>query len=418
MPSRRSLIAVSMADHRAEGQNRETTVYACLPLKAGFCATTFHPDLSRKGTSRVPGPKLFEPLALGNAMLANRIIIAPMCQYSAIDGCMTDWHAMHLGQLAQSGAALLTIEATAVVPEGRISYADVGLYDDATEAALARTLEGVRRWSDMPIAIQLAHAGRKASTEVPWKGGAQLLPADANGWQTVAPSAIAFADGQNAPVALDRDGLARVRDAFVDAARRSARLGIDAIQLHGAHGYLLHQFLSPLSNHRDDDYGGSLENRMRFPLEIFDAVRAVFPTDRSVTMRVSGTDWVEGGWDIEQTIAFAQALEARGCSAIHVSSGGLHPDQVIPVGPSYQVPLARAVKQGVKIPVITVGLITDFEQAEAIVGTGDADAVALARTILYDPRWPWHAAAHLGAQVKAAPQYLRCQPRQYKALFG
>lgn len=387
-------------------------------LKAGFCGATLHRDLSRKGTSRVPGPKLFEPLAIGNATLANRIIIAPMCQYSAVDGCMTDWHAMHLGQLAQSGAALLTIEATAVVPEGRISYADVGLYDDATEAAMAHTLDSVRRWSDMLIAIQLAHAGRKASTDLPWEGGAQLPPADANGWQTVAPSAIAFADDQNAPTALNRDGLARVRDAFVDAARRSARLGIDAIQIHGAHGYLLHQFLSPLSNHRDDDYGGSLENRMRFPLEIFDAVRAVFPADRAVTMRVSGTDWVEGGWDIEQTVAFAQALEARGCSAIHVSSGGLHPDQAIPVGPSYQVPLARAIKQSVTIPVIAVGLITDFEQAEAIVGTGDADAIALARTILYDPRWPWHAAAHLGAQVKAAPQYLRCQPRQYKALFG
>ena len=201
------------------------------------------------------------------------------------------------------------------------------------------------------------------------------------------------------------------------AAKRAHHLGIDAVQLHGAHGYLLHQFLSPLSNQRDDDYGGTLDNRMRLPLEIFDAVRAAFPADKPVTMRVSGTDWVEGGWDIEQTIVFAKALEARGCSAIHVSSGGLHPDQAIPVGPSYQVPLARAVKQAVSIPVVAVGLITDFDQAEAIVGTGDADMIAIARTILYDPRWPWHAAAHLGATVKAANQYLRCQPRQYRHLF-
>ncbi|WP_336963459.1 NADH:flavin oxidoreductase/NADH oxidase [Sphingobium aquiterrae] len=365
----------------------------------------------------MPGPKLFEPYALGNTALANRIIIAPMCQYSAVDGCMNDWHQMHLGNLAMSGAALLTIEATAVVPEGRITHADVGLYDDATEAAMARTLASVRRWSDMPIAIQLGHAGRKASTAEPWKGGAQISPNDPLGWQTVAPSALPFSSGQNAPAALDDAGLARVRDGFVQAAERAARLGIDAIQIHGAHGYLLHQFLSPLSNRRDDDYGGSLENRMRFPLEIFEAVRAVFPAERAVTMRVSGTDWVEGGWDIEQTIAFAQALEARGCTAIHVSSGGLHPDQQIPVGPSYQVPLARAVKQAIGLPVIAVGLITDYEQAEAIVGTGDADFVALARTILYDPRWPWHAAAHLGAQVKAPDQYLRCQPRQYRDLF-
>jgi 2,4-dienoyl-CoA reductase-like NADH-dependent reductase (Old Yellow Enzyme family) len=366
----------------------------------------------------MPGPKLFEPFTLGATTLANRIVIAPMCQYSADHGCMTDWHLIHLGQLALSGAALLTIEATAVVPEGRISYADVGLYDDATEAAIRRTLESVRRWSPMPIAIQLGHAGRKASTEVPWLGGKQIAPDAAHGWQTVAPSAVAFHHHDHAPLALDRVGLDRVRDGFVDAARRAARLGIDAIQLHGAHGYLLHQFLSPLSNHRDDEYGGSLENRMRFPLEIFDAVRAAFPAERPVTLRVSGSDWVEGGWDIDQTIAFAQALEARGCSAIHVSSGGLHPAQAIPVGPSYQVPLARAVKQAVGIPVVAVGLITDYEQAEAIVGTGDADFVALARTILYDPRWPWHAAAHLGASVAAPNQYLRSQPRQYRHLFG
>jgi len=360
---------------------------------------------------------LFTPFRVGAFELANRIVIAPMCQYSAVDGCMTDWHVIHLGHLALSGAALLTIEATAVLPEGRITYADVGLWNDATEAAIAGTLESVRRWSGMPIAIQLAHAGRKASTEVPWKGGKQIPSDHPNGWQTVAPSAIPFLDADRPPLTLDRDGLARVREGFVGAAQRAARLGIDAVQLHGAHGYLLHEFLSPLSNRRDDEYGGNLENRMRFPLEVFDAVRATFPADRPVTMRVSGTDWADGGWEIEQTIAFAQALEARGCAAIHVSSGGLTPSQKIPIGPSYQVPLARAVKKATRIPVIAVGLITEFDQAEAIVGTGDADLIALARTILYNPRWPWHAAAHFGAHVKAPDQYLRSSPRQYPDLF-
>jgi 2,4-dienoyl-CoA reductase-like NADH-dependent reductase (Old Yellow Enzyme family) len=362
--------------------------------------------------------KLFAPFRIGSVALANRIVIAPMCQYSAVEGCMTDWHLIHLGHLALSGAALLTIEATAVLPEGRITYADTGLWNDETETAMARTLESVRRWSDMPVAIQLAHAGRKASTEVPWKGGAQISPGVDHGWQTVAPSALPFAAGENPPAALDRAGMDAIRDAFVAAAKRAARLDLAAVQLHGAHGYLLHQFLSPLSNRREDEYGGRLANRMRFPLEIFDAVRAVFPPGRPVTMRVSGTDWVEGGWDIEQTVAFAEALEARGCDAVHVSSGGLDPAQQIPVGPSFQVPLARAVKQATRMPVIAVGLITDYEQAEAIIGTGDADLVALARTMLYDPRWPWHAAAHLGAQVKAPSQYLRSQPRGHAGLFG
>ena len=243
----------------------------------------------------MPGPKLFEPIRVGALSLRNRIVIAPMCQYSAVDGGMTDWHLIHLGHLALSSAGLLTIEASAVLPEGRITYGDVGLWDDATEAAMGRVLESVRRYSDMPIAIQLSHAGRKASTELPWRGGKQIAPTDAKGWQTQAPSQLGFAPDDAAPTALDRDGLARIRDAFAAAARRAARLGIEAIQLHGAHGYLLHQFLSPLSNQRADDYGGSLENRMRFPLEVFDAVRAAFPADKPVTMRVSGTDWVEGG---------------------------------------------------------------------------------------------------------------------------
>jgi 2,4-dienoyl-CoA reductase-like NADH-dependent reductase (Old Yellow Enzyme family) len=361
--------------------------------------------------------KLFTPFRVDGLELANRIIIAPMCQYSAENGCMTDWHLIHLGQLALSAAALLTIEATAVTPESRITYGDVGLYSDETEAAMRRVLESIRRWSDMPIAIQLGHAGRKASSEVPWKGGGQISPNHTNGWQTFAPSAIPIEQGHVPPVALDQDGLARVRDGFADATRRAARLDLAAVQVHAAHGYLLHEFLSPLSNQRDDQYGGSLENRMRFPLEIFDVVRAAFPPNRPVTVRVSGTDWAEGGWTIEETVAFAKVLEERGCSAVHVSSGGITQAQQIPIGPSYQVPLARAVKAATRMPVVAVGLITDFVQAEAILNTGDADLIALARAILYDPRWPWHAAAHFGAAVKAPDQYLRSQPRQFPQLF-
>jgi 2,4-dienoyl-CoA reductase-like NADH-dependent reductase (Old Yellow Enzyme family) len=363
--------------------------------------------------------KLFTPLALEGLTLPNRIVVAPMCQYSADgEGSATDWHHQHLGTLSHSGAGLLIIEATAVAPEGRISPDDLGLWSDANEAALERVLAGVRPYSAVPIAIQLAHAGRKASTRVPWEGNAQIAPDEPVGWQTEAPSPLPFAEGDCPPAALDCAGLARLRGAFAQAARRAARLGIDLVEIHAAHGYLLHEFLSPLSNRREDDYGGSLDNRLRFPLEVFEAVRAAFPAGRPVTVRVSATDWAEGGWDIEGTIAFAQALEARGCAAIHVSSGALTPAQKIPVGPNYQVPLARAVKARVGIPVIAVGLITGFEQAEAIVSTGDADAVALARAMLFNPRWGWHAAAALGATVKAPNQYRRSQPRQYPGLFG
>jgi 2,4-dienoyl-CoA reductase-like NADH-dependent reductase (Old Yellow Enzyme family) len=360
--------------------------------------------------------RLFTPIRIGGLELRNRIVIAPMCQYSAEDGRATDWHLIHLGHLALSGAALLTIEATAVTREGRISPGDLGLWSDETEEALARVLGSIRRWSDIRVAIQLAHAGRKASTRVPWEGSGQISP-EQGGWQTVAPSPLPFAPADSPPVALDRAGMARIREAFADSARRAARLGLDAVQIHCAHGYLLHEFLSPLSNQRDDEYGGSLENRMRFPLEVFAAVRAAFPKERPVSMRVSATDWADHGWNIEETIVVARALEARGCSAINVSSGGLTPAQRIPIGPGYQVPLARAIKGATTMPVVAVGLITEFEQAEAIVGTGDADLVALARAILYDPRWPWHAAAHFGATVVAPGQYLRAQPARYPELF-
>ena len=363
------------------------------------------------------GPALFSAIRIRNLDLCNRIVIAPMCQYSATNGCMTDWHLIHLGQLALSGAALLTIEATAVAPEGRITQGDVGLWDDATQHAIGRTLDSVRRWSPIPIAVQLSHAGRKASCNVPWEGAAQIPPDAPYGSPTRAPSAIPYAVGQIAPAALGRAELRQLRTDFAAAARRAATLGIDVIQIHAAHGYLIHQFLSPLSNHREDEYGETLPNRLRFPLEIFDVVREAFPADRIVSVRVSATDWVDGGWDLAQTLEFARALEARGCDAIHVSSGGLHPSQKIPVGASYQVPLARAVKAAVRIPVVAVGLITAFEQAEAIISTGDADLIALARAVLYDPRWPWHAAAALGGRVAAPKQYLRSQPRQFKDLF-
>ncbi|HET8744505.1 MAG TPA: NADH:flavin oxidoreductase/NADH oxidase [Ramlibacter sp.] len=363
-------------------------------------------------------PHLFEPLQLGQLRLANRIVVAPMCQYSADEGSATDWHLLHLGHLALSGAGLLTIEATAVTAEGRISPTDLGLYSDANEAALERVLAAVRRHSPIPVAIQLAHAGRKGSSEAPWDGGAQIPPDAERGWRTEAPSAVAHAEGEAPPQALDRAGLARLRDTFAQAAVRAARLGIDGIEVHAAHGYLLHQFLSPLANRREDEYGGSRENRMRFPLEVFEAVRAAFPAGRPVWARVSATDWVPGGWELEDTIAFAQALKARGSAAIHVSSGGVSPAQKIALGPGYQVPFAQRIKEAVGLPVIAVGLITEPEQADAIVRGGQADAVALARAMLYDPRWPWHAAAKLGAQVAAPKQYWRAQPREHKDLFA
>lgn len=362
-------------------------------------------------------PALFTPTRIGGLELENRIVIAPMCQYSAQDGCLTDWHMMHYGQLSMSGAGLLIFEATAVTAEGRISWADAGLYDDASEAAMSRVVRALRDWSAMPLALQLAHAGRKGSCAQPWKGGQQLSVDDPRSWQTVAPSALAFASADRPPLALDTTGLKRLVDDFAQAARRAARLGFDAVEVHAAHGYLLHQFLSPLSNTRKDKYGGSLENRMRLPLEVFEAVRAAFPSDRPVSIRISGTDWIEGGWDTEQTIALARELERLGCAAVHVSSGGLDPRQSIPIGPNYQVPLARAVRAEVDMPVIAVGLITEPQQAEAIIGTGEADMVALGRGMLYNPRWPWHAAVELGADISAPPQYWRSQPHTQKSLF-
>jgi len=361
--------------------------------------------------------RLFEPLFLGPLRLPNRIVIAPMCQYSAEDGSASDWHMIHLGHLALSGAGMMILEATAVSPEGRISPGDLGLYSDANEAALGRVLAAIREYSPIPVAVQLAHAGRKGSSRPPWEGGAQIRPDEPMGWRTVAPSAVPHAEGEAEPRALDRAGLERVRDDFVEAARRAARLGLDGIELHDAHGYLLHQFLSPIANKRTDEYGGSLENRMRFPIEVFDAVRAAVPAGMPVWARISATDWVPGGWNIEGTVALSKALKARGCAAIHVTTGGVSPQQAIKLAPGYQVPYAHRVKEEVGLPTIAVGLITEPEQAEAIIENEEADAVSLARAMLYDPRWPWHAAAKLGAQVSAPKQYWRSQPREQKDLF-
>lgn len=360
---------------------------------------------------------LFQPLQLDGLTLTNRIIIAPMCQYSADDGSATDWHTLHLGSMAVSGAGLLILEATAVSRVARISAFDLGLYSDRNESALAGVLRTIRTYSPMPVAVQLAHAGRKASTRPPWDGGGQIAPSDPLGWQTVGPSAAPHNPSDAAPIALDRLAMTAIRDDFVAAAHRAARIGLDGIEVHGAHGYLLHQFLSPLANSRSDEYGGSLENRMRFPLEIFDAVRAAFPSGRPVWMRVSGTDWVPGGWDIDSTIAFAHELARRGCAALHVSSGGVSPAQTISLAPGYQIGLAARVKAETTLPSIAVGLITDPQQAEAVLENGHADAVSIARAMLYDARWPWHAAAALGAQVDAPRQYWRSQPREHKSLF-
>ncbi|MBR8212677.1 NADH:flavin oxidoreductase/NADH oxidase [Burkholderia cenocepacia] len=360
---------------------------------------------------------LFSPFTLRGVTLPNRIVISPMCQYSAERGEATDWHMIHLGHLALSGAGLLCIEATAVEPDGRITHGDLGLWDDVTEAALKPVLAAIRKHSPIRVAMQLSHAGRKASSAAPWEGG-QLVPVADGGWLPHGPSAVPHKDGETPPLALDAAGLNRIREAFAASARRAARLGIDAIEVHAAHGYLLHQFLSPLANRRTDEYGGSRENRMRFPLEIFEIVRAAFPEDRPVGVRVSATDWVEGGWELDDTIAFAHELKRRGCDWIDVSSGGVSPLQKIPLSPGYQVPFAQAVKRAVGMPTIAVGLINEPAHANRLIEAGDADLVAMARAMLYDPRWPWHAAAELGAQVTAPPQYWRSQPREHKALFG
>jgi 2,4-dienoyl-CoA reductase-like NADH-dependent reductase (Old Yellow Enzyme family) len=353
--------------------------------------------------------RLFSPVSLRALDLANRVVVAPMCQYSAHDGDMSDWHLMHLGQFAVAGAGLVIVEATGVEPEGRITPGCTGLWSDSNEAAMARVIRFFRDYGAAKIGIQLAHAGRKASTAAPWRGG-KPLTAENGAWQTIGPSAVPYGPGWHTPEAMTGQTMQRVKDAFVQATRRAERLGFDLMEIHSAHGYLMHQFLSPLSNRRDDDHGGSLANRMRFPLAVFEAVRATWPEDKPLGVRFSATDWVEGGWSVEDSIAYAKALEARGCDFIHVSSGGNSPAQKIAVGPGYQTAFAAEVKRAVGVPVIAVGKITDAIQAETILRTGQADMVALARGMLYDPHWAWHAADALGGEAPFPPQYMRAHP--------
>jgi NADPH2 dehydrogenase len=363
---------------------------------------------------------LFSPLTLpsprGGLTLTNRIVVAPMCQYSAVNGEANDWHLMHWGNLLNGGAAMFTIEATAVLPEGRITPGCLGLWDARTEAKLADTLKRARKLAPhTAVCIQLAHAGRKGSSTVPWLGG-MLLSAEQGGWQPAGPSALPQLPQEALPTAMDGAELARVREAFVAAALRADQMGIDAIELHAAHGYLLHEFLSPLSNQRDDDYGGSLANRMRYPLEVFAALRAAYQGVLGV--RVSASDWVEGGLTVDEVTTFAEHLKGLGCDFIHVSSGGISPQQKIAIGPGYQVHFARQIRAATGMVTTAVGLITEPQQAEAILQAGDADLIALARAFLYQPRWGWQAAAALGGTVEANPVYWRCLPREAQAAFG
>ena len=363
---------------------------------------------------------LFQAIQFGTLHLANKIVIAPMCQYSANEqGEASYWHEQQWANYALSGAGLCIVEATAVQAEGRISYADLGLWNDLQRAQLKALREKVKTLSPMPMAIQLAHAGRKASTDKPWLGKGQLPPEHAQGWQTVSASDLPFQAHEQAPHALTHEQIQQIIADFAQAARRAVDAGFDLIELHAAHGYLLHQFMSPLSNHRTDGYGGSFENRIRLTLEVLQAIRQAVPADYPVGVRISATDWMADvdSWDLKSSLGLARALEQLGVVYIHVSSGGLDAQQNIVLQANYQVPFAEAIKQVVSIPVIAVGLITEAKQAEAVLQQGQADAIGLARAMLYDPRWPWHAAAELGAEISISPQYLRSQPHSLKKLF-
>lgn len=352
---------------------------------------------------------LFKPLTLRGLTLENRIVVEPMTQFSANDGAGEDWHLMHLGQYAVSGAGLVFTESTYVAPDARNTPMCLSLYSDEQEAAIARIKRFYAAHGTARFGVQLCHAGRRASAREPWLGGG-ARPIAEGGYATWAPSPLPISPQWPDPQPLDVAQMHGIRDAFVGSCRRALRAGADVIELHCAHGYLMHQFLSPLSNQRADCYGGSLENRLRFPLEVFEALRAAWPADKPLGVRVSATDWVEGGWDIKQTIAFAKALDTLGCDFIDVSSGGLSNAQKIVIGPGYQTPFAAAIKAAVKMKVIAVGLINDAHQAETILREGRADMIGLARAMLYDPRWPWHAAHALGVKLKYPRQYERAHP--------
>jgi NADPH2 dehydrogenase len=353
--------------------------------------------------------KLFEPIRLRGLTLPNRIVVAPMCQYSSVDGNASDWHLFHWTQFALGGAGLFVMEATGVSAAGRITPACLGLYSDDNEAAMARGLKAAKRYGSAPIGIQLAHAGRKASTYPPGnpKGMGSLAPED-GAWQTVSASAVPY-DSWHTPLALDAEGPARVKGEFVTAARRAVRIGLDEIELHMAHGYLMQQFLSPLSNRRNDEYGGDLEGRMRFPLEVFAAVRDAVPAEMPLGARINATDWADGGWTPDEAVVFARRLKNLGCDFVCVSSSGSTPAQKIPVAPLYQVPFAKRIRAETGMMTRAVGLILTPQQAEEIVADGAADMVALARAELDDPRWAWHAAKSLGADAAYPIQYRRAK---------
>jgi 2,4-dienoyl-CoA reductase-like NADH-dependent reductase (Old Yellow Enzyme family) len=348
---------------------------------------------------------LFSSFQLGNVSLRNRIVMSPMCEYSAIDGVPNDWHLVHLGSRAVGGAGLVFTEATGVSPEGRISTGDTGLWNDAQQAAWTRIAAFIRAQGAVP-GIQLAHAGRKASTDVPWRGGKPITSGNGS-WTPLAPSAIAFDTGYAVPHALDAAGIEKIITDFAASARRAREAGFEVIEVHAAHGYLLHEFLSPLSNHRDDDYGGSLHSRARLLRAIIKAVRAEWPMPRPLLVRVSATDWAPGGWDIDECVEVAHWLKQDGVDLIDVSSGGNIAHVHIPLGPGYQVPFAARIRREAGIATGAVGLITTPQQAQEIVERGDADLVLFARELLRDPYFPRRAAAELGAQIKPPDQYLR-----------
>jgi 2,4-dienoyl-CoA reductase-like NADH-dependent reductase (Old Yellow Enzyme family) len=353
---------------------------------------------------------LFSPIRLAGLELANRLVVSPMCQYSAVNGDANDWHLMHLGMLANSGAALVVVEATAVEPIGRITHGCLGLWSDQNEAALTRVIKSVRRAGLAKLGIQLAHAARKASAHLPWEGGLSLKPNE-HPWPTIAASALPFGDNWHVPAVVSEADMARITEAFVNAAKRALRIGFDEIELHMAHGYLFHGFMSPISNKRTDAYGGSLENRLKFPLAIARAVRAAVPNDIPLGARITGSDWRESGLTPDDAVTIARALKGEGINFVCVSSGGVTYDTRNPSGPGYNVPIAERIKREAGIATRVVGLIYQPQQAEAIIAQGKADMIAMARAFLDDPHWAWRAAKSLGADVPRPPQYLRAGPK-------
>jgi len=359
---------------------------------------------------------LFSPFTMRGLTLANRIVVSPMCQYASEDGSATDWHIQHLGSFSLGAAGLVMTEMTMVSRIGRISYKCAGLYSDENEMALKRVIDFCKSVGVAKQGIQIGHAGRKASTTPPGQG-ARPLTADEGAWETLGPSPIPFGEGWPVPREMTKADMKQVTNEFVSAVQRADRVGYDLVELHGGHGYLLSEFISPLANQRKDEYGGSIENRMRYPLEVFAACRAVWPKDKPMGIRVSAVDWVEGGTTIEDTVAYARELKKLGCDYVDVSSGQVDLRQQIPFAPGYNAPFAERVRREAAIPTMTVGLITQARQAEEIVASGKADLIAIARGALYDPRWAWHAAEELGVETEYPPRGRAAHPSMRPQVF-